>query len=213
MREVISSIIAIAKSAVCKYGEIAGAHKCRRAEAVVTAGLLRDVYKFSDVDIAAEINKSQSVVVVLLREWQNLMRVGDIVAYMALSECRKEAKGTLLAKPSKPKKVLGFVLTEEDERREAEAKRQAIRFFTKYGKGVEPQTYGEFFRRETSAPKDKVVWLAPDAAARYCSLPPSVVIELGVKGVVDMRRVDFGRGGTRYEFNADSLDAYLQDRI
>lgn len=213
MREIIRTTIAIAKSAVGKYGEIASTHKRKRTEEIVVIGLLHNVYNLSDVDIAAEINKPQPVIGVLLREWQSLVRIGNIVAYVALSECRKEAKHLAFPAPYKPKKVLGFVFTQEDERREAEAKRQAIRFFAKYGKGVEPHSYGEFFKRETVASKDKTVWLTLSAAARYCSLPQSVVFNLGSAGVVDMREVDLGRGAKRQEFNADSLDAYLQDCI
>lgn len=115
------------------------------------------------------------------------------------------------------KKILGFIITPEDEMRERAAKRAAIRFFQTYGKGRQPRMNGEYFAPGTNPkdkPKDNSIWLTLEDAARYCGCKAEFIEKAGqreeIKRRVYNRRI-YSESSSRcyYEYLIDDLDRFI----
>lgn len=119
-------------------------------------------------------------------------------------------------KPSKPrtKKVLGFLITPEDEMRERAAIRASILYFQKYGKGREPRLNGEYYTPGTNpadALKDDGKWLPLDSAALYCGCKEEVINVAGQNGVIARRVYRRNANRNYYEYKIDDLDQFIRD--
>lgn len=113
----------------------------------------------------------------------------------------------------KPKKVLGFIITPEDEARERAAIRASILFFQTYGKGRQPRMHGEYFTPGTNpneAPSEREKWLPLEAAAMYCGVKEEIINLAGQNDMIE-RRV-YKRSNTRnyYEYKVSDLDKFIR---
>lgn len=122
----------------------------------------------------------------------------------------------VIVKPSKPrvKKVLGFLITPEDEMRERAAIRASILYFQNYGKGREPRLNGEYYTPGTNpddAPKDDSKWLPLDTAALYCGCKEEVINRAGQNGIIARRVYRSTSNRKYYEYKIDDLDQFIRD--
>ena len=120
----------------------------------------------------------------------------------------------LKAVQPKVKKVLGFIITPEDELRERAAKRAAILFMQSYGKGRQPRMHGEYYTPGTNPNNDresKKKWLPLETAALYCGCKAEYINNAGQCGIIERRVYKRNASRNYYEYNVADLDKFIRD--
>lgn len=137
----------------------------------------------------------------------------------ARAELREEEYKSTLKElsqiPVKPRKVLGFIISPEDERKAVSAINASIAFFQTYGKGCQPRMNGEYYTpgtRPAYNDEDKSKWLPLEAAALYCGCKPETIRAAGLNGTIDRRLYKRNSKRCYYEYSLVDLDEYIRNR-
>lgn len=118
-----------------------------------------------------------------------------------------------VAAPPKPKtkKVLGFVITPEDEARAQFAMRQAVLFMETYGAGEQPRVGGECFPAGTNPnAKSEGRWLNVNSASLYCGCKREVIENAGREGLIERRPYTRSSHHIYYEYEVESLNQFAR---
>lgn len=137
----------------------------------------------------------------------------EVMTEIALEKVEKELHPKAV-KADKPKGrwCLGFWLTPEDEMRERAAKRSAILFMQKYGKGRQPRMDGEYYSpgENPNKPSDSTEWLPLDTAAMYCGCNASLIEKAGQNEEIARRIYKKNKSRNYYEYLISDLDKFIK---
>lgn len=192
-------------------------------------------------DISAEIGYSEDETSKLAQKWIELMRDGDVTINLIIAAVGKllnskrlqrkkksmpdsteapisdkiqKSSPTTTIPTRKNKKVLGFVITPEDEMRKRAIIRASILFFQNYGKGSRPRMHGEYYTpgtHKTKNDENNNKWLPLDTAAIYCGCKTEVISQAGQNGVIERRAYKRNANRNYYEYNIADLDRFIRD--
>lgn len=182
-------------------------------------------------EIATEIGYSESGATKFAQKWLQLMQSGDVTVNLIASAIKKKSKDKRYqhkftpfkesalfsgAKPAKPKtkKVLGFIISPEDEIQGMSAIRSSILFFQKYGRGKKPRLHGQYYTPGTNPDelvKDESKWLPLDTAALYCGCKEEAINAAGQNGIIERRVYKRSANRNYYEYKVVDLDRFIRD--
>lgn len=113
---------------------------------------------------------------------------------------------------STPKKILGFTVTPEEERRARAVIRSSIMFFQNYGKGDLPRLHGEYYTPKNNAKNNDNTskWLPLYTAAIYCGCKPEAITMAAQEGTIERRAYKRCVNRYYYEYNIADLDEFIK---
>lgn len=186
---------------------------------MVYAGIQITLNDHNVLFVAKELKVTPHVVSHFIRQWCKLIESNDphIISIMKAyrqeqKRERKEGFNFRVRTKKKTHNSLGFVFTEEDERRERAAIRDSILFFQTYGQGAKPRTKGEYYTPGTN-PSDieaKKQWLPQATASTYCNCTENTLIKAAQAGEIERRPYKMRQSKVMYEYLISDLDKFIK---
>lgn len=137
----------------------------------------------------------------------------EAMSEITLEKVEKELHiNTAEADKPKGRWCLGFWLSKEDDIRERVARRSAILFMQKYGKGRQPRMNGEYYSpgENPNKPSDCAEWLPLDTAAMYCGCKATLIEKAGQNEEIRRRVYKRNKSRNYYEYLISDLDQFMK---